>query len=166
VHVQRLVSVVKIVTALEQYTTEEQSSVVLSLWAKGRNAKNVHKEIFPVYGLKCLSSKAVHNWVEKLSQGRSKFADDARPGAEVSETVKNSYAAGFDALVKRWDKCNNVGGGYVEKCFPRFEYHVCYILYPFMAYLLTHPRDSVYSTLYLFRAYFCVIFMWYTQLIT
>jgi hypothetical protein len=25
------------------------------------------------------------------------------------------YAAGFDAPVKRWDKCINVGGGYVEK---------------------------------------------------
>jgi hypothetical protein len=24
-------------------------------------------------------------------------------------------AAGFDALVKRWDKCINVRGGYVEK---------------------------------------------------
>jgi hypothetical protein len=25
------------------------------------------------------------------------------------------YAAGLDVLVKRWDKCINVGGGYVEK---------------------------------------------------
>jgi hypothetical protein len=30
-------------------------------------------------------------------------------------TVKNSYAAAFDALAKRWDKCINIGGGYVEK---------------------------------------------------
>jgi hypothetical protein len=30
----------------------------------------------------------------------------------VAETT---VAAGFDALVKRWDKCINVGGGYVEK---------------------------------------------------
>jgi hypothetical protein len=30
-------------------------------------------------------------------------------------TVKNFYAAGFDALVKRSDKCISVGGGYVEK---------------------------------------------------
>jgi hypothetical protein len=43
-------------------------------------------------------------------------ADDAGPGAEVAETTaKNLYAAGFDALVKRWDKCISVGGGYVEK---------------------------------------------------
>jgi hypothetical protein len=25
------------------------------------------------------------------------------------------YAAGFDALLKRWDKCISVGGGYVKK---------------------------------------------------
>jgi hypothetical protein len=30
-------------------------------------------------------------------------------------TVKNFYAAGFDGLVKRWDQCINVGGGFVEK---------------------------------------------------
>jgi hypothetical protein len=67
------------------------------LWQKGLNAKDVHKEIFPVYGGKCLSREAIHNWVEKFSQGRSKVADDARLGAKVAEaTVKNFSAAGFD----------------------------------------------------------------------
>jgi hypothetical protein len=62
--------------------------------------------MFHVYCGKCLSRKAVHNLVEKFSQGRSKFADDTRPGAEEDEiTSKDFYAAGFDALVKRWDKC-------------------------------------------------------------
>jgi hypothetical protein len=28
---------------------------------------------------------------------------------------KDFYAAGFDALVKRWDRYIVVGGGYVEK---------------------------------------------------
>jgi hypothetical protein len=60
--------------------------------------------MFPVYGGKCLSRKSFHNWVEKFSEGRSKVADDARRGAEVAETSqKTSYAAGFDALVMRWD---------------------------------------------------------------
>jgi hypothetical protein len=35
------------------------------------------------------------------------------PGAEVAE--QDFHAAGFDALVKRWDKCIRVGGGYIEK---------------------------------------------------
>jgi hypothetical protein len=32
------------------------------LWAKGLNAKGIHKEMFPVYGEKCLSRKAVQPW--------------------------------------------------------------------------------------------------------
>jgi hypothetical protein len=50
---------------LEGYTTEEQRSVVLFLSAKGLNAKYIRKDMFPVYGGKCLSRKAVHNWREK-----------------------------------------------------------------------------------------------------
>jgi hypothetical protein len=66
------------------------------LWAKGFNAKNIHKDIFPVYGGKCLSRKAVHNWVEKFSQGLSKVTNDARPGAEVAKTtVKRLLCCGF-----------------------------------------------------------------------
>jgi hypothetical protein len=30
-----------------------------------------------------LSRKAIHNWLEKFSRGRSKVADDARPGGSV-----------------------------------------------------------------------------------
>jgi hypothetical protein len=33
----------------------------------------------------------------------------------LRQQSKYFYAAGFDALVKRWDKCINVGGVYVEK---------------------------------------------------
>jgi hypothetical protein len=33
----------------------------------------------------------------------------------VEATVKDFYAVGFGALVKRWDKCINVVGGFVEK---------------------------------------------------
>jgi hypothetical protein len=50
------------------------------LWARGLNAKDIHKELFPVYGQKC---KAVHNWVEKFSQGLLKVADDAQLGCSV-----------------------------------------------------------------------------------
>jgi hypothetical protein len=39
--------------------------------------------MFPVYGGKCLSRKAVHKWVEKFSLGRSKVADDTQPGRPV-----------------------------------------------------------------------------------
>jgi hypothetical protein len=32
--------------------------------------------MFRVYGGKCLSRKAVHSWVEKFSEGRSRIAGD------------------------------------------------------------------------------------------
>jgi hypothetical protein len=69
---------------------------------KELNAKDIHKEMVPDYGEKCLSCKAVHNWAEKFSQGRSNVADDARLAAEVTETrVEILLCAGFvDALVK------------------------------------------------------------------
>jgi hypothetical protein len=75
-HVPRLVSVVEMATVLEVFTTKEQRSVLRFLWAKGLNAKDIHKEMFPVYSGKYLLCKAVHNWVDKFSQGRSKATGD------------------------------------------------------------------------------------------
>jgi hypothetical protein len=46
VHVQKLVSVVKMATVLEEYTIDEQHSVVRFLWAKELNAKYNNKEMF------------------------------------------------------------------------------------------------------------------------
>jgi hypothetical protein len=46
-------------------------------WAKGHDAKDVHEEMFSVYDGKCLSCKAVHNWVEEFSQEHLKVAGDA-----------------------------------------------------------------------------------------
>jgi hypothetical protein len=42
------------VTVFEDCTTKKQRPVVRLLWAKGLNAKGIHKEMFPVYGGKCL----------------------------------------------------------------------------------------------------------------
>jgi hypothetical protein len=54
-------------TVNEEYIAEEQLSVVRFLWENGLSAKDIHKVMFPVYGGKCLSRKAVNNWIEKLS---------------------------------------------------------------------------------------------------
>jgi hypothetical protein len=35
-------------TVLQEYPTEEEYSVVRFLWAKVLNAKDIHKEIFPL----------------------------------------------------------------------------------------------------------------------
>jgi hypothetical protein len=42
-------------TVLKVCTTEEQRSVVRLMWAKELNVKDIHKEIFPVYGEECMS---------------------------------------------------------------------------------------------------------------
>jgi hypothetical protein len=55
--------------------TKGQHSVVHFLWAKGLNAKDIHKETFPIYGGKCLLHKVAHNWVKKFSQVCLKIAD-------------------------------------------------------------------------------------------
>jgi hypothetical protein len=47
--------------------TEKQHPVVRFLWTKGLNAKDVHKEMFPVYGVNCLPRKEVHNCVANVS---------------------------------------------------------------------------------------------------
>jgi hypothetical protein len=81
---ERLDSVVKMAILLERYSTEEQRFVMrFSLWSKRLHAKDIHKEMFPVKCKNSLSRKPVHSWVEKFSQGRTKVADDARPGRLV-----------------------------------------------------------------------------------
>jgi hypothetical protein len=71
--------------------------------------------MFTVYGWKCSSRKAIHNWVEK--RGRS-FADDEAE-TEVQKWLRQPstdfYVAGIDAMVYRWDKGINAHGGSVEK---------------------------------------------------
>jgi hypothetical protein len=48
------------------------------LWAKGLNTKNIHKEMFPVYGVKYLSLKAIVNVSLMIKGGNG--------GSEVAET--------------------------------------------------------------------------------
>jgi hypothetical protein len=73
------------------------------------------------------------------------FADDEDVEMEVQKWLREQsndfYAAGFDVLLKRWDKCINFGGGYVEKYMfvSRFEYHMFYVLYPFVTHFTGFP---------------------------
>jgi hypothetical protein len=109
---------------------EEQRSVVRFLSADGLYAMGVHKEIFLIYGWKCLSRKAVRNSVEKFSQGRSKIADDARRGRSVevateSTTIKRLLCCGFRRFGKAMRQVHRSWRIYREiNVFPRFEYHM------------------------------------------
>jgi hypothetical protein len=57
--------------------------------------------------------------IKRFTTRCKRFADDEEVETEVRKWLRQQsqdfYAAGFDALVKRWDKCVSVGGGYVEK---------------------------------------------------
>jgi hypothetical protein len=103
-------------TVLEESATEEQHSLFVFLWAKELSANNIHKEMFLVYGWKYLSVK----W---FATGSRNSLKDVRKSQMTSDQMRkwlrqqsnDLYAAGFDVLVKRWDKCVSVGGGYVRK---------------------------------------------------
>lgn len=53
----------------------------------------------------------------KTHLGSKRFVDDEDVEREVRmwlrQQPKDFYAAGFGALIKRWDKCLNIGGDYV-----------------------------------------------------
>jgi hypothetical protein len=61
--------------------------------------------------------------VKRFTTGSINYLKDVRKSQMMPDQIrkcprqqsKHFYAAGFDALVKRWDKCISVGGGYVEK---------------------------------------------------
>jgi hypothetical protein len=118
-HLQRLVSVLKMATELEEYNTEEQRSV-------GRfcgQEDSVQRIFIKKYFLFTVGSVCR---VKRFITGSGNFADDEEVKTEVRKRLrqqsKDFDAAGIDALIKRWDKCINVSGGYVFlrsniKCF-------------------------------------------------
>ena len=74
----------EILPTLNTCTTIEQRGVVRFLWAKNMDAaKDIHKEMLPMYGEHCLSRQAVHNWVQKFSEGRTSIEDEHRAGRPV-----------------------------------------------------------------------------------
>jgi hypothetical protein len=106
-------------------TTELHRSVVRFLWAKELSVKGTHKEISPVYGRKCLTRKAVHNWVENV------------PNVSLM-TYRLKWRCGNGQQSKRLPRCGFRCDGtstLVEdmsrnKCLPRFGYRMFYVLYP------------------------------------
>ena len=63
---------------------------------KGMAAKDIHKEMLPMYDELCLSRQAVHNWVEKFSQGRTSIEDEypvGRQCARGSDSNHKNFAA-------------------------------------------------------------------------
>ena len=69
-------------------------------------AKEIHKEMLPMYGEHCLPCQAVHNWMQMFSEGQTSIEDEHQVGRiTFQQQPQEFYAAGFQGLVKRWDKC-------------------------------------------------------------
>jgi hypothetical protein len=51
----------------------------------------------------------------KYHLGGKRFTDEREVQKWLRQQSKDFFATGFDVLVKRWDKCTNVVGGYVKK---------------------------------------------------
>jgi hypothetical protein len=99
------------VTVLGESTVEEKVILCVSSGEKS-SMQRVFMRKFPVYVGKICRVKRFH-------LGGKRFADDEEVEMEMRKWLRQLpqefCAAGFNALVKRWDKCINVGGGYVEK---------------------------------------------------
>jgi hypothetical protein len=92
--------------------------------------------MFLIYGGKCLSRKVVNNWMAKVSLMTKRL----KRRWEVAETtVKILLCCGFRCIGKTmgqvyqfWRRIHRE-----MNVFPRFEYHMFYVLYTFVSYLLT-----------------------------
>jgi hypothetical protein len=76
---------------LEEYTTEEQRSLLRFLCTKGLTTEDMHKEMFPVFGWKCLSRKVLQPWGQRYADN-----EEVETGAAMAEiTVKKPLCCGF-----------------------------------------------------------------------
>ena len=61
------------------------------LWAKGMAAKDIHKEMLPMYGEYCLSRQAVHNLGQKFSKGRTSIEDEHPVGRKCARGSDSNH---------------------------------------------------------------------------
>ena len=96
---------------LSTCTKTEQRGVVRFLWAKNMEAKDIQKEMLPMYGEHCLSRQAVHNWVQKFSEGRTSIEDEHQSIARVVPTAtKRIFRRRFPGT------CETVGQVFKSVC--------------------------------------------------
>jgi hypothetical protein len=120
-----------------------QRSVLRLLWEKGLNAKYIRKETFSVYGGKCLSRKAVHKSVAKVSLMTKKLKRRCR-----SVWDNSLLCCGFRCTDKTmvqvyyywWRICRDI------KFLGGFKYYMFYVLYPFVTHLPTLPWTFILSS--------------------
>ena len=79
-------------------------------------AKDIHKEMLPMYGEHCLSRQAVYNWLQKFSEGRTSIKYEHLVGRPVEIAMTATLQHVEDVIrTDRREKCLNLYGDYVEK---------------------------------------------------
>jgi hypothetical protein len=116
-------------TAFGEFTAEEQRSIVGFCGQKDSMQRIFVKKYFLfMMGSVCR--------VKRFHLRGKRFAYDEEVEREIRKWLrrksKDFYVAGFDALVKRWVKCINVGGGHVEKCFFPGSNITCFTFYVYI----------------------------------
>ena len=81
----------KMAAPLNTITTIEQRGAVRFLWAKGMTAKDVHKEMLPMYGEHSLSRQAVNNCVQKFSEGQTRIEDEHRVDGQCARGSDSNH---------------------------------------------------------------------------
>jgi hypothetical protein len=103
-------------TMLDDSITEEHRSVV-RFYEQKDSVQRIFIEnrfLFAV-GSVCRVKRFTTGWINFVSDVRKlqMMTDQVRKW--LRQQSKDFHAVGFDALAKRWEKCINVGGGYVKK---------------------------------------------------
>ena len=118
-------------------------------------AKDIQKEMLPMYGEHCLSRRAVHNWVQKFSEGRAIIEDEHRVGRPAEIATPATLQRVEDII--RADRRVTVDAvataiGYLHKCCLHviipiyvFSITICNLLIDFPSY---NPISSFLSLLH------------------
>jgi hypothetical protein len=102
-------------TVIEEYTTEEQRCCALFGQKDSMQRIFINQFfLFTVGSVCCLKWFLAGSRNSLKAVRKSKMMPDQLQ-KWLRQQGKDFCVAGFDAVVKRWDKCINVGGGYVEK---------------------------------------------------
>jgi hypothetical protein len=104
-------------TVLEGYNTEERRSIVHFFCGQKDSIQRMFIEKCRLFTVGSVSR------VKRFTSGSRNSLKDSRKSQMIADHVrkwlrqqsKDFFAASFEALVKRWGKCINVGGGNVEK---------------------------------------------------
>jgi hypothetical protein len=106
-------------TVLEECTIEDQCSLCTFWWIKDSVQRIFIKKCYLFMVRSVCRLKRFTTGSRNCHLGGKYFADDEKVETVVPKWLrqksKDFYAVGFDALVKRRDKCIIVGGGYVEE---------------------------------------------------